>query len=1095
MKIENRLISLFLTLILLTSLYVNVYNFSYNKTLKYENQKHFHLSNGDPINITTPEDKIYIEPMSGYYPGTYGFENDLTGYDPAEWDVFEGAGYVNINDEMENHFKVVEIYDGSNTNHDELHKSFPIQSYGTVEFWIMSDDVSDTLSINLLDDTATSVWGSCIGWIQFYSDIIRYQDDMGTHDTSKTVYDNTWYHIKVEFECSTGNYHGLVQDSWRFYVDGELFGDFNFQNNIDNVSQIYFFTRGSDINYKYYIDAVGFSWDLNYQIGDNRYEGLLLSFNTAFNPDWLGYSLDGLANKTISGNVTIPLPSNGTHNIQVFGNDSFNNKYESTLRQFSIDTKFLEIITPENKTYLSPMSGYYPATLGFEHDLEGENPLNCIVEEIGGEINIVDNVDGHNKVVAVDDTSTSDFPYFYNAFDSPQTYGSYEFWARTTDATGFQGLRLYSGSIIDSNVLVDFVISNENFRYYDGAWHDITNCDDNKWYHIEISFECTTGGYRELNQYKFKVWINGTEYGQFSMWYNKSSADRVQFMGGNPEVQTLFIDAIGYSWDPNYNIGDNLNEGILLSFNSKFTLDWSGYSLDGLSNRTILGNTTLNVPMGKHQIQVFGNDTFGTMYQSDKRFFIISINNENKPSLSNARVTPTLGNQGTLFNFSVVYFDLDNNHPTNIHLIINSSENEMVKLYSSDNNYSDGVIYHCLTYLLPSTYNYTYFFNCSDGIYYNSTRIFNNLKVISTNLKKPSLINPQFNPGIGDNSTSFNFVILYYDEDNNFPLQVNITVNNITYNMVPSDPLDKIAVDGIEYRVNITLDFGFWNFQINCSDGLFTNSTGWIEGPEVSPLYNIDPIILLTPIYNSHFTSGFVNFSWTSVDLFIGPVNYSVQISNKSDFSEIIFEEHDIVEIPGVSSKILFINFSSNIYYWRIRPTYMLFNGTWSEISRFTTIINYNAPLLISSTFLPSSGTQYTIFHFTITYFDSDNNAPFYVKIIINGTSYFMEKQDPNDDEYTDGCIYQYYTLLKPSANSYHYSFECSDGNFLSATSVFIGPLVQFQIPQNGGQNDLSLEVLLNWIIIFSLGLGILIPFLILAERKIRKQKRLLKIR
>ena len=88
---------------------------------------------------------------------------------------------------------------------------------------------------------------------------------------------------------------------------------------------------------------------------------------------------------------------------------------------------------------------------------------------------------------------------------------------------------------------------------------------------------------------------------------------------------TLFyVDAIGYSWDPDYNIGDNLKEGLLLSFENNTRLDWIGYSLDGQANKTILGNTTIPMPeAGLHSIQVFGNDSLGTIYESEVRYFSI----------------------------------------------------------------------------------------------------------------------------------------------------------------------------------------------------------------------------------------------------------------------------------------------------------------------------------------------------------------------------------------------------------------------------------------------------------------------------------------
>ncbi|MFX0011625.1 MAG: hypothetical protein ACFE9R_15030, partial [Candidatus Hermodarchaeota archaeon] len=340
-------------------------------------------SSDSEITIETPQNITYTAPMSGYYPALYGFENDDDGTDPAEWDVFEGAGYVNVIHALGGHSKIIEMYDNTGSNHDELHKSFPLQTSGTVEFWVMSNDVAQTFSMRLLDSTATSVWGDGIGWVQIFNNQIRYLDDTDWTNV-KAITDNTWYHIKIEFECTSGNYQGLTQGTWRFYVDGEAFGDFNFLNDINNVTQLYCFTRGADNNYRCYADAFGFSWDSNYAIGDNVNEGLLLSFDNTITSDWMGYSLDGLANKTIIGNRTIPMPLGGTHNIQVFSNNSIGNMFESDLRYFTIDidvVNYIRIITPQNITYTAPMSGYYPALYGFENDDDGTDPAEWDVFE------------------------------------------------------------------------------------------------------------------------------------------------------------------------------------------------------------------------------------------------------------------------------------------------------------------------------------------------------------------------------------------------------------------------------------------------------------------------------------------------------------------------------------------------------------------------------------------------------------------------------------------------------------------------------------------------------------------------------------------
>lgn len=260
--------SIFLIIIISFNLsFLLIPNYIINTSIK--NNFEFDDLNPNASEITVTS----LEPGSGYYPATFGFENDIDGSNPAGFNVHEGAGYVNVIGNKNDHIKVIEMYDGSSGDHTELHQVFQSQTYGTVEFWILNDDVSDTFSIRLLESAAVNVWGDGIGWIQIWQDTLRYLEDSDWDVTSKVISDDIWYHIKIEFECAFGNYQGLAQDTWRFYVDGEAFGDFPFLNDISNVGQIYFAQRGADNHYRCYVDAIGYSWDPNYNVGDNVNEG------------------------------------------------------------------------------------------------------------------------------------------------------------------------------------------------------------------------------------------------------------------------------------------------------------------------------------------------------------------------------------------------------------------------------------------------------------------------------------------------------------------------------------------------------------------------------------------------------------------------------------------------------------------------------------------------------------------------------------------------------------------------------------------------------------------------------------------------------
>ena len=576
------------------------------------------------ITIVTPENKTYTQPDSGYYPATYGFENDEDGSDPDEWTMYEAGGYVNVKDAMGNHTKVVEMYDSVNNNHVLMSKPFPSQTSGTVEYWVMSDDVGRESMFRALEDPFAGAYGDGIGWLCLDQNKIRYYDNIGWHDTSKTIYDNTWYRIKVEFECTTGNYHGLDQYTWRFYVDGEEFGAFPFQVNINNVSQVFFSTRGEDLGYRCYLDAIGFSWDLDYNIGDNLNQGLLLSYDNTTNLDWKGYSLDEAVNKTILGNTTIPMPSVGIHSIQMFGNDTMGTMYESGVRYFTVNA--ITIISPESKTYTQPDSGYYPATYGFENDEDGSDPDEWTMYEAGGYVNVKDAMGNHTKVVEMYDSVNNNHVLMSKPFPS-QTSGTVEYWVMSDDVgreSMFRALEdPFAGAYGDG---IGWLCLDQNkIRYYDNiGWHDTSKTIyDNTWYRIKVEFECTTGNYHGLDQYTWRFYVDGEEFGAFPFQVNINNVSQVFFSTRGEDLgYRCYLDAIGFSWDLDYNIGDNLHEGLLLGYETNMDLDWMGYSLDNKANITIMGDKTISMPRnGSHVIQVFGNDSLGDIFQSEKRYF------------------------------------------------------------------------------------------------------------------------------------------------------------------------------------------------------------------------------------------------------------------------------------------------------------------------------------------------------------------------------------------------------------------------------------------------------------------------------------------
>jgi len=549
---------------------------------------------------------------------------------------------------------------------------------------------------------------------------------------------------------------------------------------------------------------------------------------------------------------------------------------------------------------------------------------------------------------------------------------------------------------------------------------------------------------------------------------------------------TFGVNQLDFPSPLSLNLTNQPNANICVTLNTDIVAVAMEYGKGGF---VILADDDVLVSSSAADNHLFINNTFG---------WLANIKNKNKPILTNPSFNPLVGNQSTLFNFTVTYSDQDNDSPILSHLIVNGTAYLMDKIDSLDTNYTDGCLYSYSTYLQPGSYSYSYEF--ADLKHYSTTKAFSNLTVSFTNLYSPQLLNPQVSPILSGNTTYFNFTVWYFDEDNNFPEYINVTLNMTSCKMSPNDPFDKNVMDGKLYQLITLLNFGYYRFQVNCSDGTYMNATDWVNAPEVNPFFevlsdsikineiyagNLDYIELynygedtnmtgwtlyiyhdnaldriytfpvnwifhseytlvvddfLSPDTNTHLyiggnipwdvhsiavglfdstgahidwfqtstytgptpgniawyqdqmlviannaayrtsdrdndsasdwiTSGtgsygtlnpgqmgkqhptiifltpangsaqknvWINFTWYSLELPVGPTTYIFQFSNTSDFSYLIIEINNITETPGISYANCFLNVSFGQYYWRVRPYYNAFYGNWSSSGTIT---------------------------------------------------------------------------------------------------------------------------------------------------------------
>jgi len=168
-------------------------------------------------------------------------------------------------------------------------------------------------------------------------------------------------------------------------------------------------------------------------------------------------------------------------------------------------------------------------------------------------VEIVPDLSAHKRVLKVTNT-IADNVDIYNTLSGNIEYGTVEFYVECSDVTRATQFILYDGVNPGPRIL----LFNEYISYYDGSTHTILSASDNRNYHIKWTFECTTGTYDDLAQYKMNVYINGVKYGPYPFHNNVAHVDNFRiWQNTNSQVYSARIDAMGFSWESDYDVGDN----------------------------------------------------------------------------------------------------------------------------------------------------------------------------------------------------------------------------------------------------------------------------------------------------------------------------------------------------------------------------------------------------------------------------------------------------------------------------------------------------------------------------------------------------------
>jgi predicted RNA-binding Zn-ribbon protein involved in translation (DUF1610 family) len=505
--------------------------------------------------------------------------------------------------------------------------------------------------------------------------------------------------------------------------------------------------------------------------------------------------------------------------------------------------------------------------------------------------------------------------------------------------------------------------------------------------------------------------------------------------------------------------------------------------------------------------------------------------NNSPPQIFSPLVSPNIGTNTTVFNFSMIYVDADNNLPASINVTINSTTHALLQVNAADTNVVDGKAYY-YTGTLSVFGNYRFEFNCSVGTYAVSTEWINGPLVdpfiglssaggLQNYIQTPGYAYSWIDATTGTRCTvtnyddgydqlalpftftfyntpyttiyactngfaSFAASITYYNV--NFPTAtqdnmiapywqdlITATPTNMFYLYVPSQQCFVIEWQNIEtykdnfvgtfevvlyqngnivfnyqsiqyvgvvwgYPATVGLNYGLNTAYWNQYTGL-TASTSSFSILYSLPSSSASPT-LLSPANGATLQNGTIPFQWTSIGTHAIKFDYTWELSTTPTFSTTVFTNTSIPETATTTTWNQLVNGSAGTYYWRVQPYYGTFIGNWSSTFSFNLVHDATHPALTSGSVSPTSGIATTLFTYTVTYISAANINSSYMEVYINGTGHAMSQLYRSDTNYLDGCIFQYSTTLAPEAHPYVFTFNCSDGKYVTNIGPFTGPTV-----------------------------------------------------
>ncbi len=238
------------------------YDYNYNRAIIYLFWLARFLERQVPY--VEPDGKIWTKAHDGLVPndmiyaGTYNFKDEADGASGTDIDFVDAintAAGCEIIAEHNGHRKVLKITAGAAAPNVATNYFDSVQTAGTIEYYFEVSAAANYVYMILYDTFTEAIM------IRMNGANLQYRDLSAVWHTIKVVVPDTRYQIRIDFDCAT--------DRFDCYVDGvqEVTAG-EFRNAVTDVDR---FAIGCFNNDKItYWDAIGYSWDPAYTVGDNE---------------------------------------------------------------------------------------------------------------------------------------------------------------------------------------------------------------------------------------------------------------------------------------------------------------------------------------------------------------------------------------------------------------------------------------------------------------------------------------------------------------------------------------------------------------------------------------------------------------------------------------------------------------------------------------------------------------------------------------------------------------------------------------------------------------------------------------------------------